>query len=225
MIDPTHRIEVFYDGGCSICDREAQLWRRLDQRQELKLIDIASPDFDAADHGLDAADVQRFMHVKTSDGRVFVGVDALRRVWRELPGLSALAHLSCLPGIDQLVRMAYQAFARNRYRFARRCADGTCEQPRAVLDARSTARRRPDARLTHNGVHAMNGTLRQPPGSATLYVTSRHTKARPGRRRHDFLQEGYPPGCHGLRNLKTDSATAVRCMTPVMQSETKAVSN
>ena len=135
-IDPTHRIEVFYDGGCSICDREAQLWRGLDRRKRLRLIDIASPDFDAADHCLDAADVQRFMHVKTSDGRVFVGVDALRCVWRELTGFSILVHLSSLPGIDRLVRMAYQAFARNRYRFARRCADETCEQPRAVLDAR-----------------------------------------------------------------------------------------
>jgi len=108
------------------------MWRRLDRRQRLRLIDIASPDFDAADHGLNAAAVQEFMHAKTPDGGVFVGVDALRWVWRELPGFNALAHLSSLPGIDRLVRAAYRAFARNRYRFARRCADGECEQPRAA---------------------------------------------------------------------------------------------
>jgi len=132
MTNSAHRMDVFYDGGCSICDREAQMWRRLDRRQRLRLIDIASPDFDAADHGLNAAAVQEFMHAKTPDGGVFVGVDALRWVWRELPGFNALAHLSSLPGIDRLVRAAYRAFARNRYRFARRCADGECEQPRAA---------------------------------------------------------------------------------------------
>jgi len=135
MTKLTHPIEVFYDGGCSICDREVQMWRRLDRRQRLRLIDIASPDFAAADHGLDEDAVQQFMHVKTSDGRVFVGVDALRWVWRELPGFSVVAHLSCLPGIDQLVRAAYQAFARNRYRFARRCADGACERTSAAPGA------------------------------------------------------------------------------------------
>ena len=48
MANLTHRMEVFYDGGCSICDREVQLWRRLDRRQRLRLIDIASPDLAAA---------------------------------------------------------------------------------------------------------------------------------------------------------------------------------
>lgn len=122
----TRRIEIYYDGACSICDREVQIWRRFDRWQRLRLIDIASPDFVAADHGLDAAGVQQFMHVKTSDGRLLVGVDALRSVWYELPGFNVVARLSRLPGIDQLVRAAYQAFARNRYRFARRCVDEAC---------------------------------------------------------------------------------------------------
>ena len=132
MTNVTNRIEVFYDGACSICDREVHMWRRFDHRQRLRLIDIASPDFVAVDHGLDEDAVQQFMHVKTSDGRVLVGVDALRSVWHELPGFNLVARLSRLPGIDQLVRVAYQAFARNRYRFARRCVDGACEQPRAA---------------------------------------------------------------------------------------------
>jgi predicted DCC family thiol-disulfide oxidoreductase YuxK len=92
----------------------------------LVFVDIADAQFDAESHGLDSERVQESIHVKTVDGRVFVGVDALRVIWSVFPEMWAPAFVAGLPGVRELMGMGYRAFARNRHRIAGSCDDDGC---------------------------------------------------------------------------------------------------
>ena len=46
------RVEVFYDGDCSLCMREIRMLQRLDaKRQRIQFTNIAAPTFSAASYG------------------------------------------------------------------------------------------------------------------------------------------------------------------------------
>lgn len=119
---PQHLFEIFIDGGCSLCSREAGLLRRLDRgRGRLKLTDLASPEFERSDHGLSYEQVMRSIHGMTPDGRVVHGVEVFRRAY-EAVGLGWLWAPTGWPVLRPLADEVYRAFA--RWRFARRVRQG-----------------------------------------------------------------------------------------------------
>lgn len=121
-------IRVFYDGGCGLCRRQAQSWRREDRSGRLELVDISARGFRAEEHGLDPERVRQSMHVKTADGRLFEGLDAVRMVWTVFPRMWAAAVLAGLPGVHGVLRAGYRSVARNRHRLSDSCADGSCSR-------------------------------------------------------------------------------------------------
>lgn len=128
-------IEVFFDGTCHLCSREIDHYRKRDQKQRIRWMDIAHPDFEAAHYGLDPRAVNDVMHVRVLDDpqgvRVATAVDAFLEIWRVLPGFHGLASLVRFPLLRPFVTVAYHAFAKVRLRLPRRkveytCADGVC---------------------------------------------------------------------------------------------------
>jgi len=84
----------------------------------------------AADYPeLDPDDLGREMHVVDTSGRSRAGAEAVRYLSRRLPLLWPLAVLLHVPGSLPLWRWLYGVVARNRYRIAGRCDDGTCRVP------------------------------------------------------------------------------------------------
>lgn len=122
---------VFYDGLCPLCSREIDHYRRHVTGQEVRFLDINSPGFDAASHGLDSARIHQVMHVKVGD-EIRTGVDAFVALWTALPAFRWLARLARVPGVHFMMTMGYHVFARLRPWLPRRrradCVTGVCER-------------------------------------------------------------------------------------------------
>lgn len=113
---------LYYDGACPLCRREADHYRRAAGAATLAFVDIAAPEFRAADHGLDAKAVMRTLHARDAAGAVHTGIDAFAVVWRQLPRYRPLATLTRTPVVRQLMLLGYAAFARVRPRLPGRRA-------------------------------------------------------------------------------------------------------
>ena len=124
MIDES--LEVFFDGHCPICRREMGSIRRLDRRHRIRFTDIAAPGFDAGATGVTWAILMDRIHARLPDGRMIEGVEVFRRIYAAL-GFGPLVALTRLPGIRQMLDLAYRWFARNRLRLTGRCNDETCK--------------------------------------------------------------------------------------------------
>lgn len=121
-----HDIEVFYDGACPLCVREIRMLRGRDRRHRIRFVDIAAEGFDAASAGVTWETLMARIHGRLPDGTWVEGVEVFRRLYTAV-GFGPLVALTRLPGITQLLDLAYHAFAENRLRLTGRCVDGACE--------------------------------------------------------------------------------------------------
>jgi predicted DCC family thiol-disulfide oxidoreductase YuxK len=119
-------IEVFYDGECPLCTREIRLLERLDRRERIRFTDIAAAGFDAASVGMTWETLMDRIHGRLPDGTLIEGVEVFRRLYAAV-GLGPLVAMTRLPGVAQLLDVAYHGFAKNRLRFTGRCVNGACE--------------------------------------------------------------------------------------------------
>jgi predicted DCC family thiol-disulfide oxidoreductase YuxK len=124
-------VTLYYDGLCPLCSREIAHYRKKAVGDALRFLDITDPQFDAAEHGLDATRIHRVMHVKVGD-ELRVGLDAFIAVWEAIPSYRWLARVARLPGLYGLLTLAYHFFAAVRPWLPRRkrllCQSGTCQR-------------------------------------------------------------------------------------------------
>ena len=119
-------IEVFYDGACPLCMREIRMLQGRDRSQRIRFVDIAADGFDAASLGLTWKALMDRIHGRLPDGTLVEGVEVVRRLYAAV-GFGRLVALTRLPGVRQLLDLAYRVFAKNRLRLTGRCEDGACE--------------------------------------------------------------------------------------------------
>jgi predicted DCC family thiol-disulfide oxidoreductase YuxK len=119
-------IEVFYDGACPLCTREIQMLQRRNTRQRIRFVDIAAESFDASRIGLPWETLMDRIHGRLPDGTLVEGVEVFRRLYAAV-GFGPLVALTRLPGVTQLLDVAYHTFAKNRLRLTGRCVAGACE--------------------------------------------------------------------------------------------------
>jgi predicted DCC family thiol-disulfide oxidoreductase YuxK len=118
-------LEAYYDGACPICSREVAALRRLDRGGRIRFTDLAAPGFDASAVGIPWADLMDRIHARLPDGKVVEGVEVFRRIYAAL-GYGWLVAPTRLPGVRQLLDLAYRTFARNRMRLTGRCDEAGC---------------------------------------------------------------------------------------------------
>lgn len=122
---------VLFDGGCHLCSREIDHYRRLDTSGALTLVDITGPHFDASAYHVDAAEVHRNMHVRRPDGTWAIGVDAFIAIWQVIPRYHWAARLAAPRPVHAVLSAGYAVFARIRPYLPRRlratCDDGACQ--------------------------------------------------------------------------------------------------
>ena len=105
---------ILIDGGCALCAREATLMEKMDRgRGRLRLVDIASPDFDPSAYGKTYEQVMAHIHGVTDDGTVISGVEVFRRAYAAV-GWGWLLSWTAAPVIRPIADWAYQVFARVR---------------------------------------------------------------------------------------------------------------
>jgi predicted DCC family thiol-disulfide oxidoreductase YuxK len=118
-------IEVLYDGQCPLCMREIEMLRRRDRRRRIRFADISAADFDASSVGLPWKVLMERIHGRLPDGTLIEGVEVFRRLYTAI-GFGRLVALTRLPGVTQLLDVAYRVFASNRLRLTGRCMDDSC---------------------------------------------------------------------------------------------------
>lgn len=124
----SHTFEVYYDGACPLCMREIRFLRAIDRRGRILFTDIAAPGFDAAKTGYTWDELMDRIRGRLADGTPVEGVEVFRQLYGAV-GLAPLVALTRLPGVRQLLDVAYEKFAKNRLRLTGRCRDGVCEIP------------------------------------------------------------------------------------------------
>lgn len=117
---------VLYDGECRFCRGQIAVLRRFDPTGRLRFLSLHDPGVGAEFPELAADDLAREMHVVDTTGRTRAGATAVRYLSRRLPLLWPLAVPLHVPGSLPLWNWLYRVVARNRYRIAGRCTEGTC---------------------------------------------------------------------------------------------------
>ena len=124
----TWDVEVFYDGECPLCMREIRMLQHRDRAAKIRFTDIAAPGFDPATVGLDHDVLMKRIHARLPGGELIEGVEVFRRLYTAV-GFGPLVTATRLPGISQLLDVAYGLFAENRLRLTGRCQktpEGAC---------------------------------------------------------------------------------------------------
>jgi predicted DCC family thiol-disulfide oxidoreductase YuxK len=124
---PPARDTVLYDGACRFCRSQIALLRRLDLTGRLAFTSLHDPSVARDFPEIPPADLLEQMYVVDRSGLARGGAEAVRYLSRRLPLLWPLALPLHVPGSLPLWRSLYRFVARNRFRIAGRCDDGTCK--------------------------------------------------------------------------------------------------
>lgn len=105
-------LDVWMDGDCPLCQR-SQAWCELrDTRRRLRFKDFRRSDL----HELPMSqqDHESSMWARDTDGRLYEGFAAWRRIMSEIPGWRWLARLASLPPLDLIGPPIYKWIAVKR---------------------------------------------------------------------------------------------------------------
>lgn len=108
------KTKIFVDGNCIVCDFEVSHYKRI-APELFEIIDISHPDFDATKYGLNKEEVNLNMHAFTPSGELKIGVDAFAHIWSRIQKYRFASKAIELPVINQLAKLGYFVFARNRH--------------------------------------------------------------------------------------------------------------
>lgn len=114
---------IFYDGLCVLCSREIEHYRKQKGSDRFAFVDITQTDFDATKFNVDPFAVHKFMHVKSPDGQLHVGVEAFRTIWKELPKYKFLYQWTDNSLARAVLNIGYSGFVRVRPYLPRKSAD------------------------------------------------------------------------------------------------------
>jgi predicted DCC family thiol-disulfide oxidoreductase YuxK len=103
---------LFYDGQCPLCLREMQLLQSR-TKNRLILIDIHHIKAEADPDIPNKEQLLRRLHLKKSDGKWLIGLDANVHGWSYTP-LGRILQVIRLPGIRQLADKVYGMWADKR---------------------------------------------------------------------------------------------------------------
>jgi len=113
---PAYPLTVYFDASCAICSAEMGSLKARDTAGRLRMVDCSPATFNGGPAPREA--LMAAIHVSDAEGRVHVGVPAIR-ICRTAVGLSSGSFLLDLPVVAPLADRAYALLARNRYRIPR----------------------------------------------------------------------------------------------------------
>ena len=127
---PDWQFKILIDEDCPLCQREANLLRRMDRgRGRLAMENIADPNFDPQRYGTTLDAVMGSIHGVMPDGSLISGMEVFRQAYAAV-GWGWLLAPTAWPGLRSIADVGYRWFARNRLRLTGRgrCTpDGRCK--------------------------------------------------------------------------------------------------
>lgn len=123
------KLTVLYDGNCPLCYREIVHYKKKDKSNLLKCIDIAHPDFNIDDYGLNMEEVELKLHAIDESGTIFTGIDTFIEIWRRIPGFTFFTKITQNKLLRPTFDLFYIGFAKYiRPNLPKRgCHSGACE--------------------------------------------------------------------------------------------------
>ena len=115
---------VFYDGGCPVCRREIEHYRRIDRTRRLGWVDIARDPVRLRGYGITVEQAMRRFHVLDGHGRWQTGAAAFIELWSHLPYYRRLASLVRVLRLDRPLEFVYRRWA--DWRLQRQCRQDRC---------------------------------------------------------------------------------------------------
>lgn len=112
---PSWKIKMLYDGECPLCMREVNMLKRRDEgKGAIAFVDIADPNYNAADHeGISFEQSMERIHAILPDGRVITDVEVFRRLYEEV-GLGWLYSVTKISLVEKAANAVYSLWAKNR---------------------------------------------------------------------------------------------------------------
>src|SRR5579864_8159513 len=105
---------LFFDAECTFCTRLARWLRPILERRGLAVAPLQDPRVGAL-LGLTDAELLRELRFLLSDGTQFGGADAMLALAREIWWARPLVWVARVPGVIDLLRLSYRAFAERRH--------------------------------------------------------------------------------------------------------------
>lgn len=113
-------LTVFFDGGCPLCRREIDFYRRRHGADVINWLDINTQADDFFVPNLSRCDAMRRLHVQTRDGQLLSGAAAFAALWRALPGFRIIGIVAAIPPIQWCLEISYRVFLHFRPLWRRR---------------------------------------------------------------------------------------------------------
>jgi predicted DCC family thiol-disulfide oxidoreductase YuxK len=104
------RLTVYYDGGCPLCRREIDTYRRRPGAEACAWIDASRSDDAALGPGLTREAALARLHVRDASGRLASGARGFAALWQALPGTAWLGRLATAGPMPWLLEGAYRGF-------------------------------------------------------------------------------------------------------------------
>jgi predicted DCC family thiol-disulfide oxidoreductase YuxK len=124
-------LQVFFDGGCVVCNHEINFYKKRDTQSKIEWIDINLPGFSALNYGLNPMKVRERFHSITSEGVVLDGVESFKTIWTVMGIFKPLVFLAEKKYSRYFMDLGYKFFTVIRPFLPRRkeysCDDGSCE--------------------------------------------------------------------------------------------------
>ena len=132
-------LTIFYDDSCPICRTEILGFYSI-YSADMDLIALSHGTDELEQHGIKLEDALTLMHVIDEQGKLHIGMDAIRLMYRRL-GKPKTAWFTSLPVLNGLFNWLYPIIARHRYKMPvwllginvkdvnNACQDGYCQMP------------------------------------------------------------------------------------------------
>ncbi len=108
--ETSQKLTIFYDGGCPICKKEIELYRKIDPQKSLVWEDITSLKEDRMPTGKSREQLLEIFHVEGSNGEWHTGVDAFGAIWSRLPVLRRFSFVFSIPVTRHIAIGFYRLF-------------------------------------------------------------------------------------------------------------------
>jgi predicted DCC family thiol-disulfide oxidoreductase YuxK len=103
-------LAVFFDGGCPLCRREIDFYRRRAGAEAISWVDISAVESDSVAPGLTREAALARFHVRRGDGSLVSGATAFAELWRALPAFRTIGRIAAIPPLPTLLEWAYRVF-------------------------------------------------------------------------------------------------------------------
>ncbi len=114
-------ITVFYDGKCSLCNREIKYYKRIAPDGIFEWIDITVDASSLERLGISYPDGLKLLHVQDESGKIHTGIDGFLTIWQHLNRWKYVGVFINLPIIRSITETLYILFAAWRFRRLDHC--------------------------------------------------------------------------------------------------------